>query len=80
MFRKRISVFLGTFLGAPPVGKYRPETILINEQGLYQLIFSSELKTAKEFRRWDFKDMLPSIRKTGSHRKTTHRSSNTSAQ
>jgi hypothetical protein len=34
---------------------------------VYQLIFGSELKRAKEFRRWVFKEVLPSIRKTGSY-------------
>ena len=44
----------------------QPNTVLITEQGVYQLIFGSELKHAKEFRRWVFRDVLPSIRKTGS--------------
>ncbi|CAB3991199.1 BRO family, N-terminal domain [Paramuricea clavata] len=47
--------------------KGHPSTILITEQGLYQLIFGSELNTAKEFRRWVFTDVLPSIRKTGTY-------------
>ena len=46
----------------------QPNTVLITEQGVYQLIFGSELKRAKEFRRWVFKDVLPSIRKTGSYK------------
>ena len=50
----------------PPCGS-QPNTVLITEQGLYQLIFGSEIKHAKEFRRWVFKDVLPSIRKTGSY-------------
>jgi prophage antirepressor-like protein len=45
----------------------QPNTVLITEQGVYQLIFGSELKRAKEFRRWVFKEVLPSIRKTGSY-------------
>ena len=45
----------------------QPGTVLITEQGLYQLIFGSELSIAKEFRVWVFKDVLPSIRKTGSY-------------
>jgi prophage antirepressor-like protein len=48
---------------APPVGKYRPETVLTNEQGLYQLIFVSEIERAKEFGRWVFKEILPSVPK-----------------
>ena len=45
----------------------QPNTVLITEQGVYQLIFGSEPKRAKEFRRWVFKEVLPSIRKTGSY-------------
>ena len=40
-------------------------SIFINESGLYSLIFGSRLESAKEFKRWVTKDVLPSIRKTG---------------
>ena len=40
-------------------------SIFINESGLYSLIFSSRLESAKAFKRWVTKDVLPSIRKTG---------------
>ena len=36
-----------------------------NESGLYSLIFGSKLESAKAFKRWLTKDVLPSIRKTG---------------
>ena len=39
----------------------------INEAGIYQLIFSSKLPLAKEFQRWVFGQVLPSIRKTGGY-------------
>jgi prophage antirepressor-like protein len=52
---------------ADPFSKGHPDAVLINEQGVYQLIFGSELKRAREFRRWVFKDVLPSIRKTGTY-------------
>ena len=39
--------------------------IFINEYGLYSLIFGSRLESAKNFKRWVTKDVLPSIRKTG---------------
>ena len=39
--------------------------LFINESGLYSLILRSELESAKEFKRWVTKDVLPSIRKTG---------------
>ena len=38
---------------------------IINESGLYSLILSSKLPTAKEFKRWVTSEILPSIRKTG---------------
>ena len=38
---------------------------LINESGLYALIFSSKLETAKAFKRWVTSEVLPAIRKTG---------------
>ena len=40
-------------------------SIFINEPGLYSLIFGSKLESAKAFKRWVTKDVLPSIRKTG---------------
>lgn len=38
---------------------------IINESGLYSLILSSKLPTAKEFKRWVTSEVLPSIRKHG---------------
>lgn len=40
---------------------------LINESGLYSLIFSSQLPNAKKFKRWVTSEVLPTIRKTGSY-------------
>lgn len=40
---------------------------LINESGLYSLILSSKLPTAKEFKRWVTSEVIPSIRKTGGY-------------
>ena len=40
---------------------------LINESGLYALIISSKLPTAKKFKRWVTSEVLPSIRKYGSY-------------
>ena len=39
----------------------------INESGLYSLILSSKLPTAKKFKRWITSEILPSIRKTGAY-------------
>lgn len=38
---------------------------IINESGLYSLILSSKLPTAKKFKRWVTGEVLPSIRKQG---------------
>lgn len=40
---------------------------LINESGLYSLIFSSELQNAKYFKKWVTSEVLPAIRKHGSY-------------
>lgn len=44
---------------------------LINESGLYSLILSSKLPTAKDFKRWITKEVIPSIRKTGGYQMPT---------
>ena len=41
--------------------------IVINESGLYSLILSSKLPTAKKFKRWVTSEVLPSIRKHGAY-------------
>lgn len=41
--------------------------IVINESGLYSLIFSSQLKEARKFNRWVTSEVLPSIRKHGAY-------------
>ncbi|MGY2126732.1 phage antirepressor [Nocardia gipuzkoensis] len=45
-------------------GQNRNQTI-INESGLYSLIFSSKLESAKRFKRWVTSEVLPAIRKHG---------------
>lgn len=40
---------------------------LVNESGLYSLVLSSKLPTAKEFKRWVTHEVLPAIRKTGGY-------------
>lgn len=41
--------------------------ILINESGVYSLIFGSKLPNAKKFKHWVTSEILPTIRKTGSY-------------
>ena len=48
-------------------GQNRNMTV-INESGLYSLILSSKLPTAKKFKRWVTSEVLPAIRKTGSYK------------
>lgn len=43
------------------------EMTIINESGLYSLVLSSKLPTAKKFKRWVTAEVLPSIRKHGAY-------------
>lgn len=43
------------------------EMTIINESGLYSLVLSSKLPTAKKFKRWVTSEIIPSIRKHGSY-------------
>lgn len=43
------------------------EAIVINESGLYSLIFGSKLRSAKTFKHWVTSEVLPSLRKTGTY-------------
>lgn len=47
-------------------GQKRDITI-INESGLYSLVLSSKLPTAKKFKRWVTNEVIPSIRKHGAY-------------
>lgn len=40
---------------------------IINESGLYALIFGSKLESAKRFKHWVTSEVLPAIRKTGGY-------------
>lgn len=41
--------------------------VLINESGLYSLVLSSKLPSAKKFKRWVTSEVLPALRKTGQY-------------
>lgn len=43
------------------------QTLVINESGLYSLIFGSKLPSAKKFKRWVTSEVLPALRKHGSY-------------
>lgn len=42
---------------------------IINESGLYALVFGSKLPSAKKFKHWVTSEVLPTLRKTGSYAK-----------
>ncbi|WP_295630396.1 phage antirepressor [uncultured Mitsuokella sp.] len=46
---------------------YKSKATLINESGLYSLVLSSKLPTAKKFKRWVTSEVLPAIRKHGGY-------------
>lgn len=56
--------------GVCPVGtpSGTQQMTIINESGLYSLIFGSKLESTKKFKRWVTSEVLPTLRKTGSYR------------
>lgn len=48
-------------------GSQNRDMTIINESGLYSLVFSSKLPSAKQFKHWVTSEVLPSIRKTGKY-------------
>lgn len=48
--------------------RYIDSIRIINESGLYSLILSSKLESAKRFKKWVTSEVLPSIRKTGEYK------------
>lgn len=53
--------------GIPDKNNHIQKMVVINEAGLYSLIFGSKLPNAKVFKRWVTSEVLPTIRKTGSY-------------
>ena len=49
-------------------GSQNRNMTVVNESGLYSLIFGSKLESAKKFKHWVTSEVLPSIRKTGYYR------------
>ena len=52
----------GANLASPQVSNFQGSTLYLNESGLYSLIFGSKLRSARLFKRWVTKTVLPSIR------------------
>ena len=55
----------GCSISTPSRGEQ--QMTVINESGLYSLIFGSKLDSAKKFKRWVTSEVLPSLRKTGTY-------------
>lgn len=49
-------------------GSQKRSMTIINESGLYALVFGSKLPTAKKFKHWVTSEVLPTLRKTGSYK------------
>ena len=45
----------------------RQPLMFINESGMYSLVLSSKLPSAKAFKRWVTREVIPTIRKTGGY-------------
>lgn len=52
-----------------PGGKQK--VVIINESGLYSLVFGSKLPEAKKFKHWVTSEVLPSIRRDGGYMHTS---------
>ena len=44
------------------------DAIIINESGVYALVFGSKLPSAKKFKHWVTSEVLPTLRKTGGYK------------
>ncbi|AEJ43798.1 phage repressor protein [Alicyclobacillus acidocaldarius] len=53
---------------------------VVNEAGLYRLIFTSRVEQAEQFKRWTYHEVLPSIRKTGEYKTSERRQQDEIAQ
>lgn len=57
--------------GIPDSNNHVQQMTIINESGLYSLIFGSKLESAKKFKKWVTSEVLPTIRRTGSYQMPT---------
>lgn len=53
--------------GISDSNNHTQQMLVINEAGMYALIFGSKLESAKKFKKWVTSEVLPSIRKTGQY-------------
>ncbi len=60
-------------VGEIPTPGGTQQMTIINESGMYALIFGSKLPSAKRFKHWVTSEVLPTIRKTGRYSPNTYR-------
>ena len=53
--------------GVSDANNHTQQMIIVNESGLYSLIFGSKLESAKKFKKWVTSEVLPQLRKNGSY-------------
>lgn len=53
--------------GVSDANNHVQQMVVLNESGLYDMIFESHLPKAREFRHWVTSDVLPTLRKTGQY-------------
>ena len=53
--------------GVSDANGHTQQMLIINEAGMYALIFGSKLPSAKKFKKWVTSEVLPQLRKTGSY-------------
>ena len=53
--------------GVSDANNHTQQMVVINESGLYDMVFESRLPKAREFRHWVTDEVLPSIRKNGGY-------------
>lgn len=78
VYRKVDTEYKGVCKIQTPGGKQ--SVTVLEEPGIYQLIFSSKLASAKVFQKWVFEEVLPSIRKTGKYQRKSGQSAQQSPQ
>ncbi len=65
--RTNVSDEDSTLMGVSDSNNHTQQMKVINESGLYDLVFESRLPSAKRFRHWVTSEVLPSIRKNGGY-------------
>lgn len=65
--RTNVSDEDSTLVGVSDSNNHTQKMKVINESGLYDLVFASRLPSAKRFRHWVTSEVLPSIRKNGGY-------------